>query len=196
MDNVTKILSLTIVSLFSVMLSTTASAVPCSDLNTGVFDNETDLNSISSACIDGTSSNHSEADLNAGLGFFGIDTWSFLDKTDDSIDGGIGLTGGTPGTISGTFSFDSTVWDSYTDITVILKDGGTGQNNQGPQWSAYLLTQDTYAGFWVYGEGMNGNLKELSHLAVYGNPVPVPAALWLFGSGLLGLVAVSRRKVR
>ena len=24
--------------------------------------------------------------------------------------------------------------------------------------------------------------------------VPVPAALWLFGSGLLGLVAVSRRK--
>ena len=27
-------------------------------------------------------------------------------------------------------------------------------------------------------------------------PIPVPAALWLFGSGLLGLVAVSRRKVR
>lgn len=26
------------------------------------------------------------------------------------------------------------------------------------------------------------------------NPVPVPAALWLFGSGLLGLVAISRRK--
>jgi hypothetical protein len=26
--------------------------------------------------------------------------------------------------------------------------------------------------------------------------VPVPAAVWLFGSGLLGLVAVSRRKVR
>ena len=26
--------------------------------------------------------------------------------------------------------------------------------------------------------------------------VPVPAALWLFGSGLLGLVAVAKRKVR
>jgi len=26
------------------------------------------------------------------------------------------------------------------------------------------------------------------------NPVPVPAAVWLFGSGLLGLVAVARRK--
>jgi hypothetical protein len=26
------------------------------------------------------------------------------------------------------------------------------------------------------------------------NPVPVPAALWLFGSGLLGLIGISRRK--
>jgi len=28
------------------------------------------------------------------------------------------------------------------------------------------------------------------------NPVPVPAAVWLFGSGLLGLVGVARRKKR
>jgi hypothetical protein len=27
-------------------------------------------------------------------------------------------------------------------------------------------------------------------------PVPVPAAVWLFGSGLLGLVAIARRKAR
>ena len=26
------------------------------------------------------------------------------------------------------------------------------------------------------------------------NPVPVPAAVWLFGSGLLGLVGIARRK--
>ena len=26
------------------------------------------------------------------------------------------------------------------------------------------------------------------------NPVPVPAAIWLFGSGLLGLVGIARRK--
>ena len=30
----------------------------------------------------------------------------------------------------------------------------------------------------------------------FGTVVPVPAAMWLFGSGLLGLVAVARRKVR
>ena len=32
-----------------------------------------------------------------------------------------------------------------------------------------------------------------SHLTVYG-VVPVPAAVWLFGSGLLGLVGMARRK--
>jgi len=32
-----------------------------------------------------------------------------------------------------------------------------------------------------------------SHLSVYG-VVPVPAAVWLFGSGLLGLVGIARRK--
>ena len=193
MDNVTKILSLTMVSLLSVMLSTTASAVPCSDPASGVFDNLTDMNSISTACLDGASSNHSESELNTN-NFFGLDTWAFLDKTDDLIDGGIGLTGGLPDTTSGTFSFDSTLWDSYSDIIVILKDGGTGPDNQGPSWSAYLLTQDTYEGFWVYGSGSNGNLKQLSHLAVYGSPVPVPAALWLFGSGLIALVGFVRRK--
>ena len=32
-----------------------------------------------------------------------------------------------------------------------------------------------------------------SHISVYG-VVPIPAAVWLFGSGLLGLVGVARRK--
>ena len=29
---------------------------------------------------------------------------------------------------------------------------------------------------------------------VYVNPVPVPAAVWLFGSGLIGLIGIARRK--
>ena len=40
---------------------------------------------------------------------------------------------------------------------------------------------------------MGGKTPALSHSAAY-SVVPVPAAVWLFGSGLLGLVGVARRK--
>lgn len=36
--------------------------------------------------------------------------------------------------------------------------------------------------------------KKASGVVLTVNPVPVPAAVWLFGSGLLGLVAMGRRK--
>ena len=36
--------------------------------------------------------------------------------------------------------------------------------------------------------------KKFGAIGLVVNPIPVPAALWLFGSGLLGLVAIARRK--
>jgi hypothetical protein len=52
---------------------------------------------------------------------------------------------------------------------------------------------------WFASDGINtisdvvykGGTLDLSAAA---SPVPVPAAAWLFGSGLLGLVGVARRK--
>lgn len=55
----------------------------------------------------------------------------------------------------------------------------------------------------VLTELANGDLRIGIHVQGYAtggsesfvnNPVPVPAAVWLFGSGLLGLVGVARRK--
>jgi hypothetical protein len=37
-----------------------------------------------------------------------------------------------------------------------------------------------------------GSGNSLTVLSV--NPVPVPAAVWLFGSGLIGLIGIVRRK--
>ena len=55
----------------------------------------------------------------------------------------------------------------------------------------------------VLAELANGDLRIGIHVQGYAtggsesfvnNPVPVPAAVWLFGSGLLGLVGIARRK--
>jgi hypothetical protein len=42
----------------------------------------------------------------------------------------------------------------------------------------------------AYNYDENGVLQPIANLA----PVPVPAAVWLFGSGLLGLAGIARRK--
>ncbi len=49
------------------------------------------------------------------------------------------------------------------------------------------------------GLWQDGNLQpipaaDVTYVAATVNPVPVPAAVWLFGSGLIGLVGVARRK--
>jgi hypothetical protein len=41
-----------------------------------------------------------------------------------------------------------------------------------------------------------GSLPEFGNWLVRPHAVPVPPAVWLFGSGLLGLIGVARRKVR
>lgn len=76
------------------------------------------------------------------------------------------------------------------DCYVLIKDG-----NQDPSWYLFELAswdgQMTIdlTGFWP-------NQGAISHVSIMGRPavIPVPAAVWLFGSGLLGLVGVARRR--
>lgn len=42
--------------------------------------------------------------------------------------------------------------------------------------------------------GVGGSLYDLTNAQVTNTVVPIPAAAWLFGSGLLGLVGIARRK--
>ena len=48
----------------------------------------------------------------------------------------------------------------------------------------------------VLGSGTLTNTLGLDNFSVTTSPVPVPAAVWLFGSGLLGLIGVARRKAK
>ena len=189
-----KNLASTLFSILLIMSCNTVSAVTCSDVDSGIFDNGSDLNSIATACFDANVNNDSQDALNSAE-FFGISSWSLLGKIDDGqSNDSINLDVDSIANVSGSFSFDSSIWDDYEEIVVVLKGGKTAD---GSKWSAYLLNQDVYEGFWVFGHGNKGQLKDLSHLTIYGSRVaviPVPAALWLFGSGLLTLLAVSRRK--
>ena len=63
------------------------------------------------------------------------------------------------------------------------RDTGSGDNcNQGEVDCVYQLLTSAY---FTGGDGFGGPPAGL---------VPVPAAVWLFGSGLLGLVGIARRK--
>jgi PEP-CTERM motif len=104
--------------------------------------------------------------------------------------------------------------DKYRKPGKHENDGRYGKgekHGRGDRWLAYLDRQDDFEGFWMTGghgkkghhgfEGRHGDkdwMKDL-HKPHHGGDlpeVPVPAALWLFGSGLIGLAAFSRRKRR
>ena len=69
-------------------------------------------------------------------------------------------------------------------------------------WSATEYAPGIYGGAWLFlinygNQNYYGKATSLYGWAVHSgdvSTVPVPAAVWLFGSGLLGLIGVARRK--
>lgn len=67
-----------------------------------------------------------------------------------------------------------------------------------PQWPAPMaatsssigLTEGAFAGLIVLMDIGSGNSMTVTSISA----IPVPAAVWLFGSGLIGLIGVARRK--
>jgi len=117
--------------------------------------------------------------------------FSLLDKSGSGGDPFEGmLTGSNDLTSgrSGTFSIDG---DPASQYLIIFKTGVAARN---PDWVAFLLSAGTLSGSWSF----NGS-QSLSHAAIYGGTrddpavVPIPAAVWLLGSGLLGLLGLGRR---
>jgi len=72
----------------------------------------------------------------------------------------------------------------YLGITFSLQSGGTFADV-----ISELTTGDLRVVIHVHGFDPSGGSESFVN-----NPVPVPAAIWLFGSGLLGLVGIARRK--
>ena len=125
-------------------------------------------------------------------GLFGHTDWDFLarENTPGGLSGtdiGLSVTpsGGAP---SGSWSVNSGALDTFARVVLLLKSGNT--------FSSYLYEPGSNAGsFGTWTTSALGN-TELSHFSIYTsgmNPVPVPAAVWLFGTALLGFIGISRR---
>lgn len=120
-------------------------------------------------------------------------------QTDGNLSVMVDMLDGDGEGTSGTWAFTG----PETLLYLSLKFGG---------WTAVFDTNGMTSGVWNTdigpGEGdwytdplnlvdgscclnQNGKPFAMSHIGVY---VPVPAAVWLFGSGLLGLVAVARKR--
>ncbi len=91
---------------------------------------------------------------------------------------------------NGDWSFDSSKF-APTEFLIVLKAANS------PGYAAWLFdgaAAASDAGTWLVAwTNQQGKPRDLSHLSIYA-PIPVPAAVWLFGSGLLGLVGIARRR--
>ena len=123
---------------------------------------------------------------------FGITDWVLADKSDGG-DGthAIILKDVVNGINTGTWSVDS--FNGYTDVFLTLKAGNA--------FVAYLLDTTFLSGNWttasIFPSGGGG--KGLSHMSLYYSPssltaVPLPAALPLYGAGMLILGFLGYRK--
>jgi hypothetical protein len=100
-----------------------------------------------------------------------------------------GINAGAPG------YYDSSFWGDHIAgaLPSVMTAGGVGPTLN--LWDLYNASQVDF-GFEL-GIKQLGQLQinaQTGELTLTPSAVPVPAALWLFGSGLIGLVGVSRRK--
>jgi len=85
------------------------------------------------------------------------------------------------------YASGGTGWKSF-DITKSL----TETLSNGGKTADYSFAYTGYSGF-SFGSAEGGLPAYLSITTASVNPVPVPAAVWLFGSGLLGLFGIRRK---
>jgi len=114
--------------------------------------------------------------ISASLNFNILNIWT------DGRDG-IGNLNGA-GTV---YASGGTGWKSF-DVTKSLTD----TLNNGGKTADYYFSYTGYSGF-TFGSAEGGQPAYLTITTANVNPVPIPAAVWLFGSGLLGLFGIRRK---
>ena len=76
---------------------------------------------------------------------------------------------------------------------ITANTGGTGHSAMGAYQTDFGFTTYETIGTITSSDTLT-NIQPYGSYLVMGSPVPVPAAVWLFGSGLLGLIGIMGRK--
>jgi hypothetical protein len=121
-----------------------------------------------------------------GKGDVDLSPLTLLDKTGETnlLEGALTINETSEG--QGTFSVDATLTSGYTNLVLAIKGG----NLDGLQWGAFSLA--ALDGTWSLQDASD-KYKGLSGAELWGSPIPVPAAFWLFGTALIGFIGFSRR---
>ena len=91
---------------------------------------------------------------------------------------------------------DDSDWLTLWDVPNSSGGGMQTRPNPGDDSDRYELSSSVVTDKIRIKAASGDNSYSLSEVQAYGAPVPLPAALWLFGSGLFGLVGLRKRFVR
>lgn len=101
------------------------------------------------------------------------------------------------GTLTFGYSWNGSAWVLNPDLSPISITGSGPINDSSSNYTGFSIYTSAMQGHIDYNNSVQGSPDfggEITSLAgqITGSPVPIPAALWLFGSGLLGLSGMRR----
>lgn len=163
-------------------------------------DYKTQSNTTSPVVIDGRQSYYGVTQSFSGVGVFdqatNTFTYNFLSANVDTGGGSVETHTATPTCANGTTFFGTGVCSSFAYGQQVLNWEGLNLSFVfSPDRSAFSgsLVGINHTGSGAYESTTTSNWQVSGSAAA--PAVPVPAAAWLFGSGLLGLAGAARRKL-
>jgi hypothetical protein len=140
-------------------------------------------------------------DLSLSMERFGFPNFfAYLDNSIWNVDNSAGIAGqgdATTGALDAWTTGSDSNWTPGTPGTVSGSGSGTALTGGAGTWTGTVVNFGNVGAAWTAFDGTPYSEKfnvTLNGVAAVVPEVPVPAAVWLFGSGLIGLVGVARRK--